>query len=202
MPVAFGLKAHSGWAALVVIGSHGGQLQVLDRRRIELGCDRHGEWPGQPYHAADGLPPAQARRTVQRGIDAARRKAIDEMRAAIKRTRAGGHQVAACAVLVPAPMPEWSIDEILAVHFRMHKAEGVLFPDALLRAAAACGLNAVAIAEKQLAAQAQEILATPLGALTKKIALLGKSAGPPWGRDQKNATLAALLASKMVIQAH
>jgi hypothetical protein len=30
-------------------------------------------------------------------------------------------------------MPDWSIDEILAVHFRMHKTEGVLFRDALAR---------------------------------------------------------------------
>ena len=29
-----------------------------------------------------------------------------------------------------------NLDEILAVHFRMHKAEGVLFRDALARAAA------------------------------------------------------------------
>jgi len=31
-------------------------------------------------------------------------------------------------------MPDWSTDEILAVHFRMHKAEGELFRDALVRA--------------------------------------------------------------------
>ena len=38
------------------------------------------------------------------------------------------------------PMPDWSVEEILAVHFRMHKAEGVLFRDALVEAANACGL--------------------------------------------------------------
>jgi hypothetical protein len=29
----------------------------------------------------------------------------------------------------------WSVDQILAVHVRMHQAEGVLFPDAIARAA-------------------------------------------------------------------
>jgi hypothetical protein len=56
----------------------------------------------------------------------------------------------ACAVIVADPMPDWSTDEILAVHFRMHKAEGVLFPDALVRGARACGLDVIAIPEKQL----------------------------------------------------
>jgi len=29
-------------------------------------------------------------------------------------------------------MPDWSTDEILAVHVRMHKAEGELFRDVLV----------------------------------------------------------------------
>jgi hypothetical protein len=59
------------------------------------------------------------------------------MRAALSRSHELGHEIVACAVLVPDPMPDWSTDEILAVHFRMHKAEGVLFPDVLVRGAAA-----------------------------------------------------------------
>jgi len=31
-------------------------------------------------------------------------------------------------------------------------------------------------------------------ALRKELAVLGKSVGPPWGRDQKDAALAALVA--------
>ena len=34
MRVAFGFKAHSGWAALVAIGENGGAFEVIDRRRI------------------------------------------------------------------------------------------------------------------------------------------------------------------------
>lgn len=41
----------------------------------------------------------------------------------------------------------------------------------------------VEIAEKDLQADAGEL---------KTIARLGKSAGPPWGKDQKNAALAAI----------
>ena len=200
MRVAFGLKAHSGWAALVVIGSDGDGLRVIDRRRIELVESREGDWPGQPYHAADGLPPAQARKVVERGIETARRCAVAEMRLAIKRARDGGHEIAACALLMPAPMPEWNTEEILAVHFRMHKAEGMLYPDALAHAAKTCGLSLIPVAEKSLSERAEKALAISHSAATKTIALLGKSVGAPWGADQKHATLAAMIALKMIVQ--
>jgi hypothetical protein len=91
-------------------------------------------------------------------------------------------------------MPDWSVEEILAVHFRMHKAEGVLFPDALARAASELGLNVRAIPEKELNAYAQRTLADSLGGFLHQIETLGRSAGPPWGKDQKAAALAALVA--------
>ena len=191
MKVAFGMKAHSGWAALVTVGKPDGDFVVVDRRRIELVED---EWAKQPYHAAEELKPDRARDVVKRGVEAAHRIAVREMRAAVKRERERGNEVAACAVLVGNPMPDWSTEEILAVHFRMHKAEGVLFRDALVRASKACGLRQVAIPEKELTRHAESLFGTPVSRLVKKIAILGKSVGPPWGKDQKDAALAAWVA--------
>jgi hypothetical protein len=175
MKIAAGFKAHSGWAALVVIGSSRDGLVVVDRRRIELVDET---WAKQPYHAAEDLPAAEARRLVQRGIDSAHRIAKREMRAFVKRS--AGHEIAGCAVLVGTPMPDWTIEQILAVHIRMHKAEGVLFPAALIAAAKACGLNVMAIPEKELT-------------LDDAAVTLGKSVGPPWGKDQKSAASAAMI---------
>ena len=191
MKVAFGMKAHSGWAALVVVGKRDGEFVVVDRRRLELVED---EWAKQPYHAAEDLERESARDVVERGVEAAHRIAIREMRAAVKRERERENEVVACAVLVANPMPDWSIEEIFAVHFRMHKAEGVLFRDALGRAANACGVRLVAIPETLLTKDAGRVLETPVSGLVKKMATLGKSLGPPWGRDQKDAALAALVA--------
>ena len=193
MKVAFGMKAHSGWAALVVVGKRDGDLVVADRRRIELVED---EWAKQPYHAAEDLKPDAARNAVKRGVEMAQRIAVREMRAAVKQEQERGNEVTACAVLVTNPMPDWSTQEILAVHFRMHKAEGVLFRDALVRATKACGLKLVAIHEKDLTKHAERALQTPTSNLVKKITALGRSVGPPWGRDQKDAALAALVALK------
>lgn len=191
MNVAFGMKAHSGWAALVVVGKRDGDVVVVDRRRIELVED---EWAKQPYHAAEDLKTDAARDLVKRGVEAAHRIAVREMRAAVKRERERDNEVTACAVLAVDPMPDWSVDEILAVHFRMHKAEGVLFREALVGAAKACGLRLVAIPEKRLTEHSERALGTPASSLVKKIAALGKSVGPPWGKDQKDAALAALVA--------
>jgi hypothetical protein len=194
MKIAFGMKAHSGWAALVVLGTRSGELQVVDRRRMELVEKDDASWAKQPYHAAERLSAGEARDLVTRGLVTARRIAVREMRTAVKRAREAGHEVAACAVLVVDPMPDWTVDEILAVHFRMHKAEGVLFRDALARAAGACGLRFVGVHEKQLDEQAERALSTSLDTVRKTIASLGKAVGPPWGKDQKDASLAAMIA--------
>ena len=191
MKVAFGLKAHSGWAALIVIGKSGGEYIVIDRRRVELVEEA---WARQPYHAADELEPQEARGLVKCGVDSARRIALREIKLLLKREKARGNSVTGCAVLVGSPMPDWSTDEILAVHFRMHQAEGVLFRDALAGATRKIGLRLVAIPEKELAKTAQSTLGASMGELTTTLAQLGKSVGPPWTKDQKDAALAAMVA--------
>jgi hypothetical protein len=192
--VAFGLKAHSGWSALVVLGAVGDGYAVIDRRRISLVEDDAAPRAGQPYHAAEGLEPDHARDVVKRGIDAARRAAVKEIRAAVQRSRSLQQDVVTCAVLVPEPMPDWTTEEILSVHFRMHKAEGVMFPDAIAWAADACGLGVVKVREKHLWEEAEKELGAACSTLINRIAALGKAAGPPWGKDQKSAALAAMIA--------
>jgi hypothetical protein len=161
---------------------------------MELVEKDEASWAKQPYHAAERLNASDARDLVRRGVEKARRIAVREMRTAIKAAREAGHEVAACAVLVGDPMPDWTVDEILAVHFRMHKAEGVLFRDALARAAGACGVRLVRVPEKHLDEYAERALGTSMNSLRKTVASLGKSVGPPWGKDQKDAALAAMIA--------
>jgi len=190
MKVAFGLKTHSGWAALVALGKSGDELVVVDRSRLELVEE---EWAKQPYHAAEELEKKEAREVVKRGIAAAKRIARRELRAAVNHERDLGNQVIACSILVGSPMPDWTVDQILAVHFRMHQAEGVLFRDVLIEAANECELKVVTLPEKTLLQEAEKLLRTSTTNLTKTMAVLGKSAGPPWGKDQKDAALAALV---------
>jgi hypothetical protein len=193
MKVVFGLKAHSGWAALVALAKDGNGFTVVDRSRLELVEE---EWAKQPYHAAEELESKKARDVVKRGIDAAQRIARRKLKTLVKRERARGNEVVGCAVLVGNAMPDWSVEQILAVHFRMHQAEGVLFREALIAAAKTSGLKLVTLPEKTLLQEAERLLRRPASELLKTVSALGKSVGPPWATDQKDAALAALVAFK------
>jgi hypothetical protein len=193
MKVALGFKAHSGWAALVCVGGETGELQVTQRTRIEL-VEPDAMWAKQPYHAAEMLESKDACDLVTRATEHVRRVAVRQLREIVSQCKVSGYELAGCAVLTPQRMPAWSTTDILAVHFRMHKAEGVLFPDALCRAAEACSVAFVPVSENQLHTLAKDILGAPLDRVLERVTTLGKSSGAPWGRDQKLATVAALIA--------
>jgi hypothetical protein len=165
-------------------------LGVIERRRIELVEPQDSSWAKQPYHAAEALEPQAARQLVTRGIEAARRMALQQMRAAAARCLDGGHRILGCGIVGNEAMPPWSVEQILAVHMRMHKAEGVLFPAALKQAALACKLAVRLSPEKELADRAGQ--KGEFGEAARRLIALGKSLGPPWGKDQKSAALAAL----------
>ena len=88
MNIAVGLKAHSGWAALVALGTKGDdELEVVDRRRIELVGHGAGVQARQPYHAAEGLSSSEAKELVRRGVRSAHEHATRELQAAVSRAQ-------------------------------------------------------------------------------------------------------------------
>jgi hypothetical protein len=189
--LAFGVKAHSGWAALVALGEEDGRLEVALRRRLELTSE---PWAKQPYHAAEGLDAEDAEDVVARAVAAAHACAEQGLAAALAERCAGGDEVIACGVLLGAGMPPWSTREILAVHMRMHKAEGELFREALLRGAERAGLPCIGVREKEVEAVAAEALRLAAEERERRLGEAGRRAGPPWARDQKDAALAAWIA--------
>jgi hypothetical protein len=192
--VALGLKAHSGWAALVALAEDDAALAVVERRRLELVPPENSPWAKAPYHAADGLDPEEAEALVRRAVASAHAEAGRALERVLAERRAAGDQVVGCAVLLGTGMPGWSVAEILAVHMRMHKAEGELFRDALARGAERAGLGVTGIREKDLEVLAGKALRLAPEARSARLAEAGKRAGPPWGRDQKEAALAAWIA--------
>ena len=192
MRVALGLKARTGRAALVAVAGDVREPQFVERSQIQLLPE--GAWA--PYHAAEGLAPAAARESVKRSIASAHRLAASGIREAARRCAEAGHELCGCAVLVGTGMPDWSTDEILAVHVRMHKAEGELFRDVLVAGARACDLELTTLPAKSALDDAARMLSLTRARLDAQLAALGKSAGPPWGKDQKEAAAAALVALK------
>jgi hypothetical protein len=143
MRVAFGLKARTGRAVLVAVAGDVREPQFLERSQIQLLPD--GAWA--PYHAAEGLDPADARESVRRSIACAHSLAASGICEAARRFAEAGHELCGCAVLVGTGMPSWSTDETLSVHVRMHKVEGELFRDVLVAGARACGLELTTLAD-------------------------------------------------------
>lgn len=176
MRVALGWKAHSGWAALVA-------LAPADEPFAKA-----------PYHAADRVAGSAARELAERDVASVQRAVPGAIQNAVKRCTDAGHAVCGCAVLVGSGMPPWTTEEILAVHFRMHKAEGELFRDTLVAGARACGLALTTLPDKTALDSAARALGVSRARLDASLAALGKAAGAPWGKDQKEAAAAALVA--------
>jgi hypothetical protein len=186
--VGLGLKARTGRAIAVAVCAS--PLQLIERAQMRL----LPEGAFAPYHVAEALPPDQRQASVDRDMAAAHRLAESGIRDVVVRLRDAGHDVCACGVLTGGVMPPWTTDEIVAVHVRMHQAEGKLFRDVLVAGARACGFDAVKLAEKSALDDAASALRIGAGELASRLASLGKSAGAPWGRDQKEAALAAMVA--------
>jgi hypothetical protein len=93
-------------------------------------------------------------------------------------------------------MPDWNTEQILAVHVRMHQAEGELFRNVLVAGARACRLELTTVPEKSALDASSKMLGLNRVRLEAVLAALGKSAGPPWTKDQKEAAAAALAALK------
>jgi hypothetical protein len=195
MQIAIGFKTHSGWATLVAVGLEGGQVRVVERCRIALVDE---VWAKQPYHAAKRLQASEAEELVSRTVRDAHAVAVREFNAVLVRLELAGHTPASCSVIVGHPMPDWSVKEILAVHFRMHKAEGALFQHAILRAADACGIKTFPLLERELDESVENAWGEAARIIKLTVCSFAKTIGPPWGKDQRIAALAALIGIRRV----
>jgi hypothetical protein len=189
-PAALGLRAHSGWAALVAVGGGPASPEVLDRRRIEMADDPESK---QPYHAAEELPLAKARALLDRFAREARERAATGVGAALADLRADGYDVVGAIVLTAAGKPLPALESILASHALIHTADGEHFRDALAFAGKQHRLPVARIREKDLVAQAAKALGQPAPALQAAITAWGKPLGPPWTQDQKLSALGGWL---------
>ena len=180
-----GLHSRTGTAeavALVVSGETAPSVAFRGRWSLDLIEDRAER---QVYHAVADVPLAQAEATVGRTIDVVTGIAVRHLRWIIESL---GTVDAVGVVVGDFPVPE-SLASILAVHALMHAAEGALYRDALLDAAAACGVPGMGVSRNQ----ATDSLG---GEYADAVAAVGSAAGRPWRKDHKLATVAALIAAR------
>lgn len=190
---AIGLRAHSGWAALVAVAGTPRSPDVLARRRIEL-SDPGFEGSKQPYHAAEGKPPAKAAKIIDRCAANAGRLARQAFREVIAELQASGRRVVGCGLLLASGRPLPAIEAVLASHALIHTADGELFRNALAAAGEENGWTITRVRERDLSTAAAAGLRVPAEELQSRVNALGRSLGPPWTQDQKLAATVGWLA--------
>jgi hypothetical protein len=190
---AVGCRAHTGWAALVVVAGGPARPDILFRGRAELG-DPAGRVRRNVYQAARGLEPAAAAAQVEAAERIAAEEAAAALETTVRQMADEGAVVRSCAVVSGSFAREARLESILASHALAHAAEGRLYQDALLKGAEACGLDAIAILKRSIWEQGEAALRTAQNELRRRIDELRRDVGAPWAEDQKLAALAAWIA--------
>ncbi|HEY2819577.1 MAG TPA: hypothetical protein VGJ06_00940 [Candidatus Acidoferrum sp.] len=187
-----GIRVHSGWGALVAISYENGAIEVLARRRLSI-TGTTGDGTAQPYHAARNLPLAEAETFIANAFADAQAAASSGLRETIDALRNQKYRVKGCAILMAAGRTLPPLDRILSAHPLLHTAEGQFFREAFAKACESNKIPVTKIKERELEDSLKETLPRAAVKIKKKVQLLGRTFGPPWTTDQKNATLAALL---------
>ena len=191
-----GFRAHTGWAAAVVV-TGGDWPTVIDRRRIayEPSAGRF------LYHQASEMGAVKGENLVTMG----RRQALRAARRAIKDLIAdlASRYFKVAVAAIPAgntKLPN-SLTEILAAHSRIHAAEGAFYRETLADACQALGLSVYRPPERDLSSVVSARTKLDTTQIAFRIREMGKEFGPPWSEDQKVAALAAWSCGEMATEA-
>jgi hypothetical protein len=106
-----------------------------------------------------------------------------------------GYSITNFGLLLSSGRPLPALAKVLAAHSLIHSADGELFREALLHAAARSGFNPIAVRERELFDSASRALGRKPADLAQRITELGRPLGPPWSQDEKLASLIAWLAA-------
>ena len=189
---AVGFRVHSGWAAVVVVWLEKGAPVVLDRKRAHL-VKMFSYTFRQPYHTAEKMPLAEARKFVAQVQAEARElayRAVHEMQSSLENLKI---KLTRGNLLLSSGRPLPDLEKILASHALIHTADGELFREAIVHGCARCGVKMESIKERALLEDAGAALHLKTTELMCRVTELGKPFGSPWSQDEKFATLAAWL---------
>jgi hypothetical protein len=192
-PAAIGLRAHSGWAALVAVAGPARKPTILLRTRVKM-TDGSLAGAKQPFHAAEEMPLARAEAYIDRCVARAGALAFAGLRAAVGALEAAGHRAVSCGLLLASGRPLGSLEDTLASHAKIHTADGEHFRDALASGTRRCGMGLLPIREREVWEKAARRARLPVADFQRIVADCRKTVGSPWTADEKLATAAAIAA--------
>jgi hypothetical protein len=187
---ALGFRHHTGWAIMLAIAGDPSNPQLVDRRRLNL---MGSDLPREAYHVAAGLPAADGQRLVSEAMAGAELAARIEIARVKAELEEQGYQLRAAGLAADVRrLPP--LERILPVHILRHSAEGEMFRSALAEACSEAGLEVVNTSPKDISTLTASQSDMSEVALTDVLTRMGREAGPPWQRDHREATMAAMLA--------
>jgi hypothetical protein len=187
--IGLGWRVHSWWAVVVAVCGPAASPVIVHRQRVTLLDD---ESMREPYHAAAAVPLDHAPAL----IGSVEKVAAAAAEAAIRGFVSSLGPVAAVGVVGGDRRLPTALPQKLASHALLHRSERDLYEQALIQGAARAGLPVTTIpATGKLFDHASDVLGV---ALESALAAVGKAIGPPWQKDHKEATAAALVALKEV----
>jgi hypothetical protein len=187
---AIGFSAHSGWAALVVLGGDAAAPELLARSRVQL-IDEHDPESKQPYHAVEFLCVEEATGRLDGYMSVATNLAYDCIRAHREQLKGRGISIGSVGIVDSSSRKQIPLPSILASHALIHAADGDHFRNALFVAAEQCSLQVCRTPARELENHASKCLRRPVQQILETVNKLGLGKGPPWGADQKKAALLA-----------
>ena len=183
--IGLGWRVHSWWAVVVAVSGPAASPTVVHRERVTLLDDTSVQ---EPYHAAAALPLDEVPALIGSVEQAASAAAVATIRGLVSSL---GPVEAVGVVRANRRLPT-ELPRILASHALLHACERDLYERAIVEGATRAGLPVATIpATGALLGDASRVLGV---ALEPSLAAVGKSIGPPWQKDHKEATAAALVA--------
>jgi len=186
-----GVRMHSGWGAVVAVSNTAGNVEIVERTRIDV-IDAKLPGAKQPYHFARKIGLPEGEKHIAHCAADSGRLALAALEKIVQRLATCDYGITGCAVVLASGRALPSLPEILASHSLIHTAEGELFRKSVIGACEKLGIKVTGIPERQLEERAKAAFGKSAAVTAaKRIANMGKTLGPPWTSGQKNATLAA-----------
>jgi hypothetical protein len=191
---ALGFAVHTGWAAMVAVSGPATSAAVLDRRRLEMIPGSERRHPRFVYHAARELSLEFAERFIRECADLSCANAKEALRVAIEDLGKRGYEVVAGSIIIGNRPLTAPLESILKNHSLVHTAEGELFRATIRSAGQALGVPVNEVRANELSSRAAAALGVSESRAERHLAGIGRAAGKPWAKDQRDACLAALIA--------
>lgn len=173
--VAFGVTTRTGSAVIIALSDEPPRPVYAGRLDAAIMPE---DFDAAVYHSASGLAESAADQLVTRAEQLAESGGMAALRAARADLPAAASVLGVAVVTKPVSVPPTTA-QVLRSHAWMHAAEGLLYREAMLAAARRCGWPARAVDPGSLPDCGDE--------LTN----IGRAAGRPWRKIEKDAARAA-----------